>query len=410
MLSTDYTAEGNLNDPSVIYEAGITKCVRAGGGWTGGCFYSTDACVMDRWAIKCNPNKFANVYGITENNYSPIIQVNFTDATGSHISEEFYPVVGADIVVPGLSALTIQLIGVLSVPDVNLAPYKVRFDLSDSKYSLSLAAEANVPVPYFLGDIQGQSVFSLSTWPATQTSKFATDIQRNSGSFSTPGFDSNKVDLPALHLGRMWYVENGNLVSNDTGLVPLLVAIKTSSSMSLVRKIAQVCPRLTIDSTQGCFNCPQGFSLNITAYSTCLPGLVTVSSSDVDITTKYLTIDTESQTYLVKALSGLQHASGSITLTAGDKTATATFVATLDFWTTVTNTTGIIAVANRGSTSDGSVSDFWDFMSNVAFAGWMSGTLSTLITLIVTVMIAVFAFKIFNRLSDKCMKKDTKKL
>jgi hypothetical protein len=345
------------------------------------------------------PGKFASVYTPGNNFYNPLIKLNLTDAMGTRLSTTFVPSPIVDSTIPGFSGLQVSLVGILSTPDIVMTDRKVRLDLTSNTHYLSQASEANVPTRGMLGDIQGSSVFAMTTFPSTLLTKFDPAIKGPTEyGFWEGGYQQTpKQELPSLFRGRVWYVESGKLISNDTGLIPILLRVRTTSSLSIVRRVAQVCPRLSVNSAHGCFTCPQGFSLNITASSACLPGLVVVTMDGALVSTQSISITVTDQTYLIRATSGVQHTSGTISLTSGTETVSASFAATLDNWVLVTNNTvGIIGTISPSNDHTG-LGNFWDFLSNVAFANWTNSIISTLLTLFAVIGLVILFWKCFNR-------------
>jgi hypothetical protein len=160
---------------------------------------------------------------------------------------------------------------------------------------LTPAADYNNPVYNIPGDIQSSTgeglVVPSSTSFIYPSAPLAFTAAQNSLTFSVPESGISVLSNPAIAKvspfmvdGSEWTYNGLNLISTDTNPPAVEFSMQTLASTSIQFLVSTVCPSFgstVIPTMNGCYNCPFGFSISFTAFSTCDDGsaLVTISTS-----------------------------------------------------------------------------------------------------------------------------------
>jgi hypothetical protein len=401
MLPDDYDGYGQLSDSAVTTYPGMTSCSRTCGCAGCGCFYCDDACTVTRWAV--HPKApFATIYTPSQQRFVPYVQVIVTES--NVVTSSSVLLMRPGITQIALSNYVVSLVGTLSTPSVGVGSKYLRID-DNGVVSLTDAAPPNSPQPGVPGDIQGPSATFMLNVFLRKTIRVS-PLLHIGGGFQSPGVLLPGVKLPGLFNNRYWIPQGTQIYCNETESTPILLHLTTPNPVTFTRTIVSVCPKMSIIAISGCFACPFGFTVNVSASSTCLSGSAVFSGDSFSVTESAIYLTQIPAYFLVHCSSVNKALSGVLKLSSGIYHSDESLSATLDDYTNFTPegnfTVGV--VSNEG-TSD-PWTNFSDFLSNIAFGSWLNGILSFLIIAIGIIVV----YKLLSLLMSTNCRSKTKML
>jgi len=308
----DATAAGQIEDPLILNNPGEAFCRRGCGCAGCGCFLCSDSCIYSSYGL---------VFDNTTVQYSMITTLGTPVSTiyiRLRILNNFQNggvdanvVLDQTVAVQGAQAFvyanySFAYVGAYTYNSANFGDLKVSYEPPTGRVYLVNAADVNIPKAGGLGDIQAPNIQVAMTGSRTAAIFDPAMVERDQGSsddnyvFQTPGyFDYSKyIFLPTTVGGSTWdgdatpsgdptfpYVVT--LESNITNAPAIQWQLSTVSPVVFVQDVSLVCPRASFVNATGCFNCLQGVSMYINAYSSCLPGsaLLKVNGTGIALST-----------------------------------------------------------------------------------------------------------------------------
>jgi len=278
-------AAGHINSKTQ-YCPGYSYCQRTSACWGNGCFFCDDGCTYGKWAISplgpvYSANQITNYYDTYQ------IKAKFIANNGTNLVTNFEQDFTIDsLSVKTYSGFSFNLIGAFNTPlSVNLENYAVLKDDNGVPTAVGSFATKNSPQVRVIGDIQANFSSQLTGCSLTLMSQnvlVASDIAAistpTSVGFTTPGIQLSKK-LPTIINNQLWdSYENDVMASEFTSGPPLLLQWSTDLPITVVKISKITCPAIKILNTTGCYDCDIGFQVFFSVASTCLPGVVIVSS------------------------------------------------------------------------------------------------------------------------------------
>jgi len=386
MSSTDNTGSGKIDDPNVRNWPGVTGCNRVCGCAGCNCFYCDDACLPWRWAIH-GSSDYWEVLLPTTKEYRIKISV---ETPWSNISLPHAR--SLDVVSAG--NFTFNVLGAFPSPLTSISPKGVL--KHGNSYFLSDYCPLNSPCLNLPGDIQAAFPTNLTT-ASHHSFNFNRQIgTMNIGSSSATvswaqnGILGNKFLLPYLYNSRVWEMNSGFLVANETQPSSMLVRMTTRSAFSFSRTLDLICPIAELVSVDGCYKCPLGAVAIFNIRSVCLPGLIPlrlVTEDNVTLSVNSLDIGTSNSSYSVTFDSFVKNVVFDIVFGTIDYNSTVHVTAVLRDYSEVTVPNG------TDSATDGGSSSFWDGLSDLYkdkfFGNWWRSLLSSIAHIFMTIAIII---------------------
>jgi len=281
---------------------GHTKCDSQCGCAGCGCFSCDSSCVYSRWALKPS----GPVYSVQQVNqliYNPTIKLTITTAAGTTSQ-----LVGlqSGIVVPTLlPSYQFNVLGSLVSSETIFADWAVAVG-SNNAYFVK-ASSVNGPIAGSIGDIQSSSPSKLTTQSRTAFIFDDGIVTANANTYATSfTFINNGIDtlglfsqLPATFGGKTWSFDQGAIYGLDPSPPVLLVGIKTTAPVVFSYNSTAACPQIDSCNVTGCYSCTESATVNLYVFSKCDNGLVSVSSSELNLL-KTLSITTDKAWYTIR--------------------------------------------------------------------------------------------------------------
>jgi len=290
--STTYTRTANgelIAFDELTKYPGITDCRRGCGCAACGCFYCVDGCIYRGYSI-IPMGKGAVVQKPVLLNNRPYIAVNYTDRNGSKILET-----RVDLLIYNIDKYRFEFDGSFQSDFDFLDGQKV---INDGNYTwFQEASELNEPECNTVGDIQAGTTSLLDGPNAnfefngdcfTWEPQFEKDELRETAA----GYYKLREDakFPLKLGGDIWTYNDNHMLTNKTAGGGISFTLILDGTFSVTMLSTSVCPKVDMSyHASGCFNCDEGFTINVTLWSVCLPGVVEFLSSE-----DYITLDTTS--------------------------------------------------------------------------------------------------------------------
>ena len=390
---------GALGNTMLNLYPGISQCHSSCGCVTcGGCFLCTPSCEYSGFAI-IPSNPVFQVASIGTITFQPSVWVSIT-GPGVSINRAVPLSAGAISV----GNFTIQLNGAFQGPQLGFGTLSPICSTNQTRCWFTTVAPVNAVTSGIPGDIQGSTINSLSN-PA-QTFRLGSIYSMTPGDlgdsyiFANSGVSSTFSTwraLPAIVDGNLYTGNASGLVTNLTAPPPLLFSMTTPGGLTYTRTQNVVCPVFSITNASGCYSCTSGSQVFIIARSSCLSGIVTLTSN-VPLVTTSLSLTTLDAQYTIQIRPTSSPITISLTLSSPFATSTQTFTFTPVFVTDVVNQTfisstnatsgGESAWTSLGNFFDGLGTDLLNFTSSpVGIASWVAIGLGVVAVVFVILMI-----------------------
>jgi len=255
----------------------------------------------------------------------------------------------------------------------SITQYTNKFVSNATHVYYAPASTQNAPIQQAIGDVQSASQFMItqntvgsfiydpSMISATQGNTYTTY------NFAGPGMDNIKLHpkLPTMLFGSLTSFDNGRIISLNPNPGALIFTLTTLSPVTITRIKTVACPQMTVVSASGCYSCPEGSRVIVSAKSVCSEGIVTLRSSFVTLSTTTLSLGLTAAEYNIDFLTSVSINSFDIiaqNVNGEDYTFRVTYVATQNL--TVRNDT---QQPGNVILTDGPASKGWNFP-----VGWNS--------------------------------------
>jgi len=298
-------AYGELTDSVTTTFPGRVRCRSSCGCASCGCFYCQDGCVFSGIGLY-GKGDIAQVKSIQSMTYSPSLTISMKDSNGyknmSVINSGQCSTFGQDY--------KVCIIGSLQGDTTIFGQDKI-VEVGGKSYFVG-ASNRGFPVSNTIGDIQGVSPSSFS---GTHNFIYAPNLwtiseeeTRDNYNLESPGLDrvsSGKL-IPTIIGGNLWMKQpiSNQYYSSLTSPGALLFTFESTRNVSFTRVLNIVCPKGSLVTASGCYNCNKGSSAIIKLKSECLGGSVYIKTLDETITIQNLalTITTTESEYNVRFL------------------------------------------------------------------------------------------------------------
>lgn len=315
-----------LNQPEVENYPGFAGCRRGCGCASCDCFFCCESCIYSGYGIVPDGN-FHGVAEFGQRFQNPMVNIRFESTA--------IPAWDINLSFSGQSmereGFRFTIIGSLVGDTPDFADRKFIWKDHNNAW-IGFASDPNSPAVGGVGDIQAPTTEQLMTAspnafliPADIATK-AEHSQRDEWLFASNGLPAvnNYPKLPTMFNGQFWFWDGVTelLTASISNPGALLMTMETTASVKINRIVNVVCPRFFIDSIGGCYQCSQGFMIQITAWSVCLPGTVTVTENAalIQLGTPTLAIDLEHKQYNISGMTTSEHNRFFLTLTGnGDE-------------------------------------------------------------------------------------------
>jgi hypothetical protein len=305
-----------LSGPCLQYP-GVTTCQASCGCAGCGCFYCSDACLVSRYYFQPLYNTgLISVYTIDSSIVVPRVDVSLKLADKNLTT--FTLDLTSDY---SINNITYTLLGSLS----SSIPYFQNrgFLLRGSDAFIAPVSTYGNPQFGTVNDIQSSSpgfspVMTSFIFPSTSVqgiaAQYTVDYQ-----FPSPGANLLNVNtqLPFTTNGISWS-SNGTYpvgLNPNPGAVQLFV----QTTDLLVRYLnTNVCPKIDTIVVNGCFNCPQGLTFTLSAFSVCDTGSAMVSletTNQIVLETTFVSLSKNLATLIIYAKSSSRQIQGNLCLT-----------------------------------------------------------------------------------------------
>jgi hypothetical protein len=392
-----------LNGECLLYN-GYSECYASCGCAGCGCFFCSDACLLARTAFK--PTSMYWVWDILGTTVVPRVRLS-TDINGTRTESIL------DVDTPTLSGdFTISVIGTYDTFTPNWGNQKFikNYAVSTGDYYIAPASNYQNPVFQLLGDIQSSTsggilnapssfIFPSTAVPAV-VQQYALENQ-----FPASGYDihiNNNNKLPKQIAGILWSYDFplNKLIGNNVNAPAVALSVSTQNPIKLSYDKTSVCPKASFVSVNGCYNCPQGFSITYTVKSVCDSGSVTIdviSSSRIECSTRFVSIGTNTQTSIIYCISQDAQISGTVKL-IGDSTDSFSFLTVLNEAPPLTPEE-IRRVF--GNWTPGAHNDFislWDsFTGSAAIAKWTIAVTIGIVAIFLVVLVLYGSYVLYKK-------------
>jgi len=318
-----------FSNPSLLtIYPGFTQCQVSCGCAGCGCFYCDDACLYSRYYFQ----PVGNLYTLTS---IPFFNRKVTLTALLCLSGE--TCITYNIPLNGFS----QTIGPLTITpsgqfqNVNYGytylPYLV-VDSTTNEAWFTEASSINRPEYGLIGDIQApfhnwldDSASLFFSFPTDQlygidTGSAVIYSVPSTGIHLLRGGNSGAIPLPWVDpQGIAWAFSGGNLIGVETNPSAVVLTI-TSIALTATYSETVICPILQVVKVTGCYDCIIGFSITITAYSTCSAGSVMIvfhNPQGFSCAVSAVTIGTTPSPQTISCLSSISSIDTSICLKFG---------------------------------------------------------------------------------------------
>jgi len=294
LTQADRTAYGRLNNKVVTTAPGAVRCDGQSPTFNDLCFFGTPGCLFSGYGLEPQGDVY-DILDLVHMTQQPLINVKIYNTRDVLVDDENVTLTG---VAGKFYAVSVTINGQFD-GDLTIFGNRKLITGANSQW-LGPASDPNVPTGSNVGDVEGNSPLSFDPSNLSPTNfiydlaeiflRLAPDLAVYSapiGGVNNLYNNPNYWQLPALIGGNMWYMENGYLTTNNIGAGALVLSLTDDGSYGVTIYQDIICPKVSLNSVSGCFNCAQGSTANITIYSTCKAGLVIVSADQdyVDVWT-----------------------------------------------------------------------------------------------------------------------------
>jgi len=314
---------------------GYSRCQRTPGCWGNGCFLCSDACSYQRWATQPIGEQYSvfNIIGFKTNYFVHVEITNVNNNDLITLYNKTLMITPEELNID--DKYTFQLVGAYTAPtQINLNNLAYLKSLSGALYAIGPYSLPNSPLPGIIGDIQASdpSQLSCNSWQNSKNVQVSPDLvilnSISSVSFKKSSFNSLTL-LPAFLNTQFWYDNGGFLTTNLTVPNPLALEWSTNTPVKIQQTTTIVCPKIELINTTGCYNCDIGFQIYFYLKSTCLPGLIFVTS-DICVDTSYK-VNSINSIFIINCQSDKQNLDITLTAISGSNQDSGTISASLDF-------------------------------------------------------------------------------
>ena len=293
--------------PEITKEArawpGITSCISvpAKTRFCGVIHY--DPCLHFRWYLLPQYNATYRVDKITGHTCQPIITIS------EAIDNRLVNTSTSDQVITS-SGIELNVLGTYDQPLSLPSSYFVQniHDFSDSH--LESASPHSQPVPGQLGDIQAASPLSTNfifSSRMVDCTTYQTTLHCHLPDSYISILQNQRPNiLPrAVHNHHLFVNTDGVLESTLLQSAPVAVHLRFSD-MRLSVSQTKICPRIeSIESVDGCHSCPLAAKIVLRAKSICSSGTVSVSFNAIPLSTRAVTLSTDSSLVAINFVTSL---------------------------------------------------------------------------------------------------------
>jgi hypothetical protein len=367
-MTMEPTGNGEIQDSVILNNPGVTYCHATKSGFGTNCITADDGCVFVRYVFE--PYGLYNFGMVNQPNYystNIFLAMDLSDAAGNVIYNSAFTISSTlgHSVIPGIDIL---YNGEFSSPQTLFTDQFVYDIVSGVTYYVA-ASNPNGPVAGEIGEIQtpypaavAANSNSASLWAPTGMVVIGENEQggiMDLITFSTPSYNKlteyNKFPMNigpntwgayATFAGSQYSYDLG-VRSNLTDAGAVSLTLETTFPVTFVQTISRVCPQLTLGNVLGCYNCPQGFSVVMSAYSTCSAGPALVqnvlpagaTNLSTTVYTNSVNLNTAPANILILGASPVANPTLCIELIANGGNATACVSLNLTYWTSINNGT-----------------------------------------------------------------------
>ena len=262
-----------------------------------------DPCLHFRWYLLPQYNATYRVDKITGHTCRPIITIS------EAINNRLVNISTSDHVTTK-SGIALNILGTYDQPLSLPSPYFVQniHDFSDSH--LESASPNSQPVPGQLGDIQAPSPLSTNfifSPLMVDCNTYETTLHCHLPQSYISVLQTQRPNiLPrAVHNHHLFVNTDGVLESKLLQSAPVAVHLRFSDMrVSLLH--TKVCPRIeSIESVDGCHSCPLAAKIVLRAKSVCSSGLVSVSFNAIPLSTRAVSLSTDSSLVVIQFVTSL---------------------------------------------------------------------------------------------------------
>jgi len=319
----DKTARGNINDAIISSWPGRSSCTSRNGCSNNGCTSCGKVCYWKSYSIVPTARK-ARVQTIGQQRTNPCVMI--TLRAGAAIIHQNEHCFGSPTLT--FSNFSSSIFGTLAF-DPPTFPYEHLVDVTgcsltgcSPEVAIAHASSANNPTARLVGDIQGNAPTKFTS-SGVNNFIFDTDMFENQEAAGLKYFatTTSKMVLPSVvNGGRFVYDRAANrLVSDNYETGALVLQMDTVNPITYSLTIQAVCPAFTIERVDGCGACVQGFSIVVSAHSTCGPGgmvaaVITCEEGSANLATSTLILTNSSSRYTIFATSGVHDLSCKLSL------------------------------------------------------------------------------------------------
>jgi hypothetical protein len=305
---TDKSADGQLVSTQVLNYPGVSTCHTSCGCATcDGCFYCDSSCLYSGYGIVPICSRVFQVQTLGQSLLTPTLRLTLTPFQGGPPEITYVTLTGVPVTTA--SGAHINLIGTLVGDSSAFGSQSVVNWVGTNVSWVYTVSPINQPQRGTIGDIQADTLADLQM-PTINSFRYSQDIVQHLTddfvdvyNFADSGLktvQSLMDPFPMVLAGNSWSYQGNSLQGLITNGGALIYKFDTPQKIQYTVNTLTTCPKQLTPTLRnnltvaGCFNCDEGFQINITLMSKCAPGPITLKAGDTTITlfTKALILNT----------------------------------------------------------------------------------------------------------------------